>query len=155
MLSSCPKSALKQSPATRSPQKGNIVWADSVRYCTFYDANEDCEVCPAKGKSQTYQDQSSSATRDEYIPLDSLSGRDEPMMNHENQDSAYRKRSKDKIRWNTVNIGDIKANALFDIARATRNARLLERAAQNYILEDEPPLCGHRFVPLLMQWPIV
>ena len=63
--------------------------------------------------------------------------------------------TKEKMRWKTVNTGDVKATALFDVARAIRNARLLERAAQNYILEDCPPDGGHMFVSRLMQWPIV
>ena len=66
--------------------------------------------------------------------------------------SRYSKQSKEKFRWAQVNVGDILSNALYDKARALRNARLLERSAFNYVCEDSGP---PNFVSHARHWLVI
>ena len=124
--------------------RAKVTWSRTIRVCTIPTTKYCTTRCVDDSDVDSDQDNL-------YNPLNEYDGFDAPIAD-ETFTSRYFRQSKEKFRWTQVNVGDINSNALYDKARALRNARLLERAAYNYVCEDSDP---PDFVSHARHWPVI
>ena len=134
----------EQTDPRRVQPRAKVTWSNTIRVCLFTTTKYCTTRCVDDSDVDSDQDNL-------YTPLREFDGFDAPMAS-ESYTSRSTKRSKEKFRWTQVNAGDIRSNALYDKARAIRNARLLERSALHYVCENN---ASPGFTSYARHWPVI